>query len=819
MEDFEKLGSFYLGREYDLATAKLRDELVMYDAKDLTTHAVCVGMTGSGKTGLCLSLLEEAAIDGIPAICIDPKGDLGNLLLSFPKLDAADFQPWVDPADAARKGITVEELAQKTAEQWKNGLAQWREDGDRIQRFRDAVDITIYTPGSSAGVPLTVLRSFAAPPPSIRDDHDAMRERVLAATSGLLALVGVDADPVRSVEHILIANIFDTAWRAGQDLSIEGLIRSIQKPPFDKVGVVDLESFYPEKDRFALSMQLNNLVASPSFASWMRGEALDIKRLFHTAEGKPRLTILSIAHLSDSERMFFVTILLNEVIAWMRAQSGTSSLRGILYMDEVFGYFPPTANPPTKTPMLTLMKQARAFGLGVVLATQNPVDLDYKGLSNAGTWFLGRLQTERDKARVLEGLEGASAAAGASFNRQQMEQTLAGLGNRIFLLNNVHEDKPVVFQSRWALSYLRGPVTRDQIAMLMADKKAALPARTETKSGPSAAGKPALREIAGLSVGERPILPPGTKELFVPRRGELSEGTTLVYQPRLLGLAKVHFVDAKSNSDEWESVVVETPVAPDSIAPQVWDEASVDPHEMAESKYESAPENGARFVSLPGELIKAKTFSTLGTKLKDFLYRNHRLKLMRVPELKFFSIAGESEGDFKARLAVRLREIRDAETQDLRLSYVPKAKQLEERLRKAEAKVEQEKAEATSRTVESVISFGASILGAFVGRKTMSSQNISKIGTSIRSAQRTMKARNDIGIAEDSVEAVQQAMGEVDQELSAKIDELKNKYNIDSVKTEALDLTPRKTDLSVISVVVVWAPYFAMADGKLEEAF
>jgi hypothetical protein len=302
-------------------------------------------MTGSGKTGLCLSLLEEAAIDGIPAICIDPKGDLGNLLLSFPKLDAADFQPWVDPADAARKGITVEELAQKTAEQWKNGLARWREDGDRIQRFRDAVDITIYTPGSSAGVPLTVLRSFAAPPPSIRDDHDAMRERVLAATSGLLALVGVDADPVRSVEHILIANIFDTAWRAGQDLSIEGLIRSIQKPPFDKVGVVDLESFYPEKDRFALSMQLNNLVASPSFASWMRGEALDIKRLFHTPEGKPRLTILSIAHLSDSERMFFVTILLNEVIAWMRAQSGTSSLRGILYMDEVFGYFPPTANP------------------------------------------------------------------------------------------------------------------------------------------------------------------------------------------------------------------------------------------------------------------------------------------------------------------------------------------------------------------------------------------------------------------------------------------------------------------------------------------
>src|SRR3990172_8052895 len=173
--------------------------------------------------------------------------------------------------------------------------------------------------------------------------------------------------------------------------------------PFGKIGVVDLESFYPAAERTKLSMRLNNLLASPTFASWLEGEPLDVAEMLYTPAGKPRLAIVSIAHLDDAQRMFLVTILLNEGLAWIRTQPGTSSLRAILYMDEVFGFFPPSANPPSKTPMLTLLKQARAYGLGVVLATQNPVDLDYKGLGNAGTWFLGRLQTERDKLRVLYG--------------------------------------------------------------------------------------------------------------------------------------------------------------------------------------------------------------------------------------------------------------------------------------------------------------------------------------------------------------------------------------------------------------------------------
>ena len=422
-------------------------------------------MTGSGKTGLCIALLEEAAIDGVPAIVIDPKGDLANLMLTFPELRGADFLPWVNEEEARRKGVEPAAYAEAQAALWKKGLAEWGQDGERIRRLREAAEFAIYTPGSSAGIPLSILKSFQAPEKVVLEDGDLRRERVATTATSLLALVGVDADPVQSREHILLSTILDTAWRQGQDLDLAGVIQQIQNPPVQRVGVFDLESFFPSKERFGLAMTLNNLLASPGFSAWLEGEPLDIGRLLWTPAGKPRVAIVSIAHLSDAERMFFVSLLLTQVLGWMRTQSGTTSLRALLYMDEIFGFFPPVANPPSKQPLLTLLKQARAYGLGVVLATQNPVDLDYKGLGNTGTWLLGRLQTERDKQRVLEGLEGA--AGGARFDRAAMERTLAGLGNRVFLMHNVHEDAPVVFESRWAMSYLRGPLTRVQIKQLM----------------------------------------------------------------------------------------------------------------------------------------------------------------------------------------------------------------------------------------------------------------------------------------------------------------------------------------------------------------
>ena len=475
--DYEKLGAFYLGRPFDLAAKAPTPGLVLYDSKDLVTHAVCVCMTGSGKTGLCIDIIEEAALDGIPTIAIDPKGDLTNLMLTFPQLRPEDFRPCINEEDAAKKGLSPDAYAAQQSETWKNGLASWGEDGERIARLRAAADFAIYTPGSNAGIPVSILASFAAPPEALRDDAELFRERVSTTVTSLLGLIGVDADPVRSREHVLLSTLITSAWNAGKDLDLETLLGQIQTPPMAKIGAMDLEAFYPKTDRTKLALELNGLIAAPGFASWLEGVPLDIATLLHTPEGKPRVAIMSIAHLSDAERMFFVSLLLNQVLGWMRAQSGTTSLRAILYMDEIFGFFPPVATPPSKQPLLTLLKQARAFGLGVLLATQNPVDLDYKGLSNAGTWLLGRLQTERDKARVLEGLEGVAAAANASFDKKQMDTMLSGLGSRVFLMNNVHEDGPRLLESRWSMSYLRGPLTRDQIKKLMDGKRPAIAPR------------------------------------------------------------------------------------------------------------------------------------------------------------------------------------------------------------------------------------------------------------------------------------------------------------------------------------------------------
>ncbi len=544
MQDFEKLGVFYLGRQYDLDSRSLQDNLILYDSKDLTTHAVCVGMTGSGKTGLCIGLLEEAAIDGIPAIVVDPKGDLSNLLLTFPDLEGSDFSPWINEEEARKKGLPAEEFAAKQAALWKKGLADWGQDGNRIRRLRDAADFTVYTPGSSAGIPVSILKSFESPEKVIIEDSDLLRERVNTTVTSLLNLLGIEADPIKSREHILLSTILDSSWRQGREMDLSTFIQAIQSPPVTRIGVFDMESFFPSKDRFALAMKLNNLLAAPGFSVWLEGAPLDIDRMFYTDEGKPKVSIFSIAHLSDAERMFFVSLLLTQLLGWMRTQSGTTSLRSLFYMDEIFGYFPPVANPPSKEPLLTLLKQARAFGLGVVLATQNPVDLDYKGLSNTGTWFIGRLQTERDKERVLDGLEGAGSSQGGRFDRQRMEQILAGLGKRVFLMNNVHEDEPVIFHTRWAMSYLRGPLTRDQIKKLMDKKKAAIPKAASATEPPAPESLVIGKRPSAPS--PRPMLPPGIAEHFIPVRGREPEGTILIYRPGVLGIGKIYYADGRA---------------------------------------------------------------------------------------------------------------------------------------------------------------------------------------------------------------------------------------------------------------------------------
>jgi uncharacterized protein DUF87 len=806
MADYELLGKFYLGREYDLDAGKPRGDLVLYDSKDLTTHAVCVGMTGSGKTGLCLTLLEEAAIDNIPVIAIDPKGDIGNLLLTFPELRPEDFRPWIDEGEAARKGVSPDEFAKNTADQWRKGLAEWGQPPERIAKFRASVDLAIYTPGSSAGLPLSVLRSFSPPPKAVLDDNEAMRDRLQAAVAGLLGLAGIESDPMTGRENILLSNILEKSWRGGDELDFGGLLRAVQSPQFDKIGFMDLETFFPAAERFKLAMQLNNLFASPGFSAWLEGEPLDVGRLFHTAEGKPRISIVSIAHLSESERMFFVTLLLNEVVAWVRSQSGTSSLRAILYMDEVFGYFPPTANPPSKKPMLTLLKQARAFGVGVVLATQNPVDLDYKGLSNAGTWFLGRLQTERDKARVLEGLEGASAAAGASFDRGEMERILSRLGNRVFLLHNVHEDRPEVFQTRWAMSYLRGPLSRDQIAKLMADQKRREIAKEEkdgdgATEGLGSQSTGGIRSAVTSASAHRPVLPPEIREFFMPHRASTSRGG-LVYRPALLGRGKVHFASATAGIDHWQEFAL-LAEGEESTSSDVWTKSEAIDSDALE--LEATPESGASFGELPDAMAKAKSYSTWTTALKNHLYGSQSLSLFKATEPKATSQPGESERDFRIRLSQKARERRDEAIEKLRAKYETKLVTEGEKLRRAKQRKEKEEAQASQSTWAAAGTVLSSLAGALLGRKKVSAVNVGRAATAARAASRAAQQRGDVAQAEETVEAVQDRIAELESKLKSDLEKLDLATAPESFSIERVELRPKKADISVEPVALVWA--------------
>jgi hypothetical protein len=811
-EDFEKLGVFYLGRPYDLAAKQAKPGWLLYDSKDLVTHAVCVGMTGSGKTGLCIGLLEEAAIDGIPALIIDPKGDLANLMLNFPQLRGEDFAPWINEDDARKKGLTPADYATQQADMWKNGLGDWGQSGDRVQKLRDAADVVVYTPGSNAGIPVSILKSFAAPSQEILDDPEMLRERISTTVTSLLGFIGVEADPVKSREHILLSTILGHTWKAGQDLDLAALIQQIQTPPIAKIGVLDLDSFYPSKERFALAMQLNNLLASPGFSAWLEGEALDVGQMLHSPGGKPRLAIFSIAHLNDAERMFFVTLLLSQTLGWVRAQSGTTSLRAILYMDEIFGYFPPVANPPSKQPLLTLLKQARAFGLGVVLATQNPVDLDYKGLANTGTWFIGRLQTERDKARVLEGLEGASASSGKKFDKQRMEQTLAGLGNRVFLLNNVHEDAPEVFQTRWTLSYLRGPLTRTQIKTLMDPvKREALSVKREI----SGTSRSAL-STQHSALKARPMLPPDVPQHFIPVRGSQPSGSALIYQPMLLGTAQVRVSDSKAGVDVTQDVTVLTPISDSAVAVN-WDQAME--AGLALADLESAPSDSAQFGAVPSAASKAKSYETWSKDFSGWLFRNQKVDLFKSPSTKEVSKPAESERDFRVRLQQSGREARDKQSDSLRHKYAPKIAALQDRIRRAGQMVERQQAESRSSQMQAAISVGASILGAFLGRKTVSASNIGRATTAIRGAGRAIKESKDVGQAEENVSALQQQLADLESQFKAETDALAASTDPLNEKLETVSLKPTKANIAVKLVALAWTPQWKDGKGMLTPAW
>jgi hypothetical protein len=798
--DYEKLGAFYLGRVFDAAAGKLSGEPLLYDSRDLTTHAVCVGMTGSGKTGLCLALLEEAAIDGIPAICIDPKGDLGNLMLTFPELAPQDFSGWVDSGEASRRNLSVEQYAAQVSQQWQAGLAEWDQAPDRIARFRDAVDVAIYTPGSDSGMSLSVLQSLSPPPVELLEDGVALSERIGSVVSGLLTLLGRDADPLQSREHILLSNLLDSTWNAGRSIDLTGLVAAVQKPPMEKLGALDLESFFPAKERMALALAINNLLASPRFSAWTRGDPLDAQRLLFTPEGKPRIAIISIAHLSDAERMFVVTLLLNEIVGWMRRQPGTSSLRAILYMDEIFGYFPPSAVPPSKPPMLTLLKQARAYGLGCVLATQNPVDLDYKGLGNTGTWLIGRLQTERDRDRVLDGL--TTALAGSGPDRAELAQLLGSLTQRVFLMRNVHDDAPVLLKSRWALSYLRGPLTPAEISRLMGPRR-----KLAATHGvlPLGATPLAASAVTAAATATRPPLPAEIDEAFLPVRGTAEH---ITYQPRVLGTAKLHFVDKPAGVDEWQQISLAAPLSDDG-AEALWEEAEA----VASNTLVRDAVATATFADLPAGAQRAASFAKWGKSLGAHLYENQKLQLWSCDALKVLSRAGESEGDFRSRLALAVREQRDAEAAKLRAKFAPKLATLQGQLQRARERTERERGQLSQQKFQTAISVGATILGAFLGRKAVSVGNIGRATTAAKSASRIGRESDDVQRAEESIGQIEQRLADLNRECEAAIAALDTTLDPQRVELRTITLAPRKTDIAIGNMLLLWTPWRTGADG------
>lgn len=793
MLPIEGLGTFYLGKGYDLVSTAVTEDHILYDAKDLTTHGVIIGMTGSGKTGLAVGLLEEALLDGIPAIVIDPKGDMPNLMLAFPDLAPGDFAPWVNPQEAVREGLPLEEYAARTAALWKKGLEKWGIGGERIRRFRESGEVVLYTPGSSAGRPVSALRSFQAPPKDILADGDLFAERVQTTASGILSLLGIGGDPLTSREHILISMILEERWKQGRDLDLPGLIAALADPPFTQVGVLPLETFYPSKDRMGLILSLNNLLAAPGFSSWLEGDPMDIPRFLFSPEGKPRLSIFTISHLSERERMFFVSLLLNQVLGWARTQPGTSTLRALLYMDEIFGFFPPVQEPPSKKTLLTLLKQARAYGLGVLLATQNPVDLDYKGLSNTGTWFVGRLQTAQDRERVLSGLE--SAAPGCP-KKAELDKLIAGIGKRVFLMQNIHEERPVLFHTRWAMSYLAGPMTRDQVRRLSED------VRTEAgKTDTPAATSP------GPVSAARPVLPGNVTSFYLPCR----EAENVIYRPYVGGFADIHYHNARWGVDETAQLAKAAPVDEGPV-PVDWSLAF--PLGIRHPDLEAGLPPEGDLGELPHSAMDPKNLDRWGRDFLKEIQRTDTLALYRNKDLKMTSEPGESLEDFSGRVSLALHEKRDAAVETLRKKYASRFTTLENRLMRARQAVERESEQAGQKKMETVISFGSAIAGALLGRK-INTYSASRMGTALSKAGRMKKEQQDIARAKETVQSVETEIVGLEARLQEEIDAL-HATSGGNVPVEELAVRPKAGDISLRLFGIIWLPWKRSAGGGME---
>ena len=769
---FEKMGLFYLGKE------SKADTLELYKSKHLTTHAAIIGMTGSGKTGLGIGIIEEAAIDNIPSIIIDPKGDMGNLCLDFPNMQASDFKPYIDPVAAQNKNLNIDEMAQNTATMWKEGIESFGQDLSRVKKLA-TVSKTIYTPGSSAGVSVNILGSFNAPNAEILEDSDIFASLINSTTTSLLSLIGIDSNPISSKEHLLISNIFNFYWTKGKSLSLEDLIGYIASPPFKKIGVLNLKTFYPQSDRMKLAMLLNNIISSITFSSWIKGEALDIQNMLYNENGKAKISIFSISHLNDNERMFFVTILLNAYINWMRAQRGSSILKSILYMDEIFGFFPPTKNPPSKEPMLLLLKQARAFGTGVILSTQNPVDIDYKGLSNIGTWFIGKLQTKQDINKVLDGV-----AAKSNLSKNEISKEIATLKERHFFLKNVHVEQTSEFYTRWVLSYLKGPMSKNDIKRLMKDKKESLKEDIDLTTPKTA-----------KNTNKKMILSDAIKEYF--NDSNINSGEP--FYPYMYGVVELRFYNLKRDIDTAEKLYLKLELR-DDLTSIDWSQSI----EEEKPEFTSKPNNNASYAPLPSIITNARNLNSWEKELSNFIYNTKRLKLYSCKALKMESNLGQSRQDFILEVQDVLNQKRDEKIEKIKSQFQNRYDRLEDKLQRLIFRLEKEEAEVKSKTTDTFISIGMTVLGAIFGRKAISASTISRGASAIRKGKGILKEKNDVKNTQLLIDNVNEDMKQLEYDLNNEIKKIEETLDISNYEIGDIAIKPRRSDVSIKDIAILW---------------
>jgi hypothetical protein len=827
----ETRGKFYIGRPFDPQRAQVTRSPMLYNPDDLTTHAAVVGMTGSGKTGLCIDILEEAALNNLPALMIDPKGDITNTLLHFPDLSPQDFQPWLNPDQVRREGKSMDDAARETADQWRKGLDDWEIKPERLQALTEAAQFAVYTPGSDAGIPVSILASLQAPDLPWDNNREPLREKITSTATALLGLVGLeDIDPVQSREHILLSNIFEAAWSSGKDLTLGELILQTQSPPFEKLGVFDVDTFFPQKERFELAMLLNNMLAAPAFQSWSEGQPLDIPSLLYGPDGRPRHSIFYIAHLSEAERMFFVTLLYSAVESWMRTLSGTTSLRAILYFDEIYGYLPPVGNPPSKQPMLRMLKQARAFGVSQVLVTQNPVDLDYKALSNAGTWFIGKLQTENDKQRLLDGLQGAAPG----INRREYDRLISTLGKRVFLLHNVHEKQPTPFQTRWAMNYLAGPLTRAQIPALnslVGAVEPEEPASTPLSATPPQPRPTGVREAVGArkaapsapSLAQwgsttRTAIPNSVREYFLPNNLTLSQAFKaagrdyppqarslgLLYRPALLSQARIRYLKRKYNLN-YEGQTTALLDDPDPAGSLRWEEHGLAP--LDAGSLDEPPAPNARFAELGPPFTGARTMSALEKDFVDWAYHTQQAMVRANEALDIFAGPEVSQAEFRRMCTQAAQEQREEEMEKTAQSYHQKLDRIEERLEREKRELEEDEEELSQRKMEEWGTHAENLLGLFGGRRR-------RLSTSFSKRRMTKKAKSDVEESRETIEDYQEDMKDLEEELADELEEIQEKWR-DIVQEETeIPVSPYKKDILVELFGVAWKPFHIVQIGE-----